>query len=180
MHLFERNHFNQSQNIKVLVVFVPLDTSKKPHVCHPVFLSVEMGNKHRVTRWFGFESQILLEKEIKQEEKQKTLKPHCFNENWEPVTKKDATVNWQLLRGSPGSTRGSTASPQRGVVELDPQQVPHAGLGWVVDDVLVVQEGVPVVAPHPGPHPGAHRHRHAVPGGTRERKPSSSWVLLGS
>lgn len=127
------------------------------------------------------------------------LKPHCFNENWEPVTKKKKKqnnttvaifqsskhkVNLAFLNvfraGTPARvTQSSEASPQRGVVELDPQQVLHAGLGWVVDDVLVVQEGVSVVITHPGLYPGAHRHRHAVSAGTKRESRQALW-LLGS
>lgn len=79
------------------------------------------------------------------------------------------TLSWpELLEQSPDCTQSSAASPQRRVVELDPQQVPHAGLGRVVDDVLVVQEGVIVATTHPGLHPGAHRHRRAVSGRKNE------------
>lgn len=140
---------------------------------------------------------------MKQEEKRKMLKPHSMDKNWEPVTKRQKIKNCcqifhppeqqtgsvssifqhlelELLQESPVSTHGSTASPQRGVVELDPQQVPHAGLGWVVHDVLVVQEGVSVATTHPGLHAGANRHRHAVSGGTKSENCQASefsWVL---
>ena len=55
------------------------------------------------------------------------------------------------------------ASPKGGVVELDPQQVLHAGLGGVVNDELVVQEVVTAVAARPRIPPRTHRHRHTVP-----------------
>lgn len=82
----------------------------------------------------------------------------------------------ELLEQSPDCTHSSAASPQRRVVELDPQQVPHAGLGRVVDDVLVVQEGVTVATTHPGLHPGAHRHRRAVSGGTKRGRCEIHWL----
>lgn len=78
----------------------------------------------------------------------------------------------ELLEQSPDCTHSSAASPQRRVVELDPQQVPHAGLGRVVDDVLVVQEGGTVATTHPG----AHRHRRAVSGGTKRGRCEIHWL----
>lgn len=48
-------------------------------------------------------------------------------------------------------------------VELDPQQVPHAGLSRVVNHKLIVEEGVTVALSRPGGHPRAHGHRDPVP-----------------
>lgn len=62
-----------------------------------------------------------------------------------------------------------TASPRWRVVELDPQQVPHASLGRVVNDELIVQEGVTVPFPHPRLHSRPHWHGHTISEEKRER-----------
>lgn len=188
-----QSRFSQSQNVRIISV-LPSWHLKSQHVCNPVFLSVEMSNKYRVMRWFQFESPWKL---MRQE--QKKLKPRGFVKNREPGTKARKTQLFQLfqtfraanrkhifhfqtflqleLQQSLDSARSSTASPQGGVVELDPQQVPHAGLGRIVDDVLVVQERVSVAVTHPGLHAGAHRHRHAVSGGGKsERCQEALWL----
>lgn len=84
-----------------------------------------------------------------------------------------STCRWRMSKWYiiPASWKGKplincsfcTASPQWRVVELDPQQVPHAGLGRVVNDELVVEEGVTAVFTHPCLHPRPHWHCDTIP-----------------
>lgn len=55
------------------------------------------------------------------------------------------------------------ASPQRRVVELDPQQVPHTSLGRVVNDILVIEKRITVVFTHTCLHPRPQWHCDAIP-----------------
>ena len=72
--------------------------------------------------------------------------------------------------------RGSLSrSPQRGVVELDSEQVAHADLGGVVNDVLVVEEGVGPGLAHARLHRRANGHREAVPEGERDGGGRERW-----
>lgn len=55
------------------------------------------------------------------------------------------------------------ASPQRRVVELDAQQVPHTGLGRVVNDILVVEKRISGVFTHTCLHPRPQWYCDTVP-----------------
>ncbi len=75
-------------------------------------------------------------------------------------------VSW---RANPVRSPDFTASPLWRVVELDSQQVPHTSLCRVVNDELIVQQGVTVVFTHPCLHPRPHWHSHTIPEKKRER-----------
>lgn len=65
------------------------------------------------------------------------------------------------------------ASPQWGVVELDPQQVPHSNLGRVVNYKLIVKEGITFMFTHPCLHCWTHRYIYTLSekgGGWGERE----------
>ena len=79
--------------------------------------------------------------------------------------------------GSDSLPRGCSnhVSPQGGVVEAYSEEVPHACLGGVVDDELVVEEGVATLLPHPRLLARAHRNSHAI----SERQREEGWRVEG-
>lgn len=58
----------------------------------------------------------------------------------------------------------AAASPQRLIVELHFQQVPHSCLCRIVYDELVVEEAVTSALAHASLHARAHGHGHVIPG----------------
>lgn len=58
-------------------------------------------------------------------------------------------------------------SPQRGVVELYPQQVPHSCLSRIVDDELVVKQRVSFSSRRSGLYARSHWNSHSVSGKER-------------
>lgn len=68
----------------------------------------------------------------------------------------DSNPDWILQDGF---------SPQRGVVKLDPEQVSHPSLSWVVDDELVVEQRVTIGVTNACFNSRTHRDRHSIPEG---------------
>lgn len=60
------------------------------------------------------------------------------------------------------SSRFPQFSPERRIVELDPQQVLHADLCWIVNDELVVEEGITAGVTNSCFHHGPHWHCHTI------------------